>query len=138
MTTIAPHPYAHVLHAIAEGREIQFRWPNGEIEDVPIAEVLMVIVGGKAAAPDEFLVKPLTITINGFKVPEPLREMPPDGTVVYWPNFHYTTRRSSVVGSCPNASGPDLAAMLRCGLLHLTQEAARAHAQALISFTIAS
>ena len=138
MTTIAPHPYAHVLHAIAEGREIQFRWPDGKIEDESIADVLIAIASGKAASPGAFLVKPLTITINGFKVPEPLREMPLDGTTVYWPDFYYTTKRSGVVGSYANTSRPDLAAMLRCGLLHLTPEAARAHAQALISFTIAS
>ena len=80
-------------------------------------------------------IKTDTININGIEVPEPMREMPPEGTSVYWPGFGSesddTHTESADVGYYPTML-PDL---LRKGLLHLTKEAATIHAKALLSFT---
>lgn len=76
-------------------------------------------------------VKPKTININGYEVPEPLQNAPEDGTVYWYPiidNFdvscspyycHYQTDINR----------------LKNGLVHLTQEAAQKHLEALLSFT---
>lgn len=75
--------------------------------------------------------KPRTIKINGFDVPEPVREPLDIGTKYY----------------CVIASHEDYAAtivwegdvydkrFLSRGLIHLTREAAELHAKALLSFT---
>ena len=80
-------------------------------------------------------VKPKVININGIEVPEPMREMPPEGTSVYWPGFGPdsgdTHTESADVGCYPAM----LPYLLRKGLLHLTKEAATIHANALLSFT---
>lgn len=80
-------------------------------------------------------IKPKVININGIEVPEPMREMPPEGTSVYWPGFGPdsgdTHTESADVGCYPAM----LPYLLRKGLLHLTKEAATIHAKALLSFT---
>lgn len=64
-----------------------------------------------------------------------MREMPPEGTSVYWPGFGSesgdTHTESADVGYYPAM----LPYLLRKGLLHLTEEAAAIHANALLSFT---
>lgn len=65
MTT--PHPYSSILHAIAEGKEIQWQSSQGEWITQTPSEVLEEIVD-----PDwpigRFRIKPATITINGCEV----------------------------------------------------------------------
>jgi hypothetical protein len=80
---------------------------------------------------NEYRRKPRTININGFEVPEPVRE--PLGIDV-----HYYI---------PYLGGPSLAVdtvwwnddcdtnRLKSGIVHLTKEAAMIHAKALLSFT---
>ena len=71
--------------------------------------------------------KPKTIMVNGFEVPAPLDEMPQDGDVVWVPNplnrdfVSYLFFRGTV-GALGFARG----------LLHTTNEAAVAHAKAML------
>lgn len=76
----------------------------------------------------EYRLKPRTININGFEVPEPLRTAPaydtpyfiidiPDTLSLAWSNSH------------------DEKIWLKKGIIHLTREAAEKHIEALLSFT---
>lgn len=70
------------------------------------------------------------IVINGFNVPEPVREPLSEGTMYYVP--HLFSGRAEFY----SWAGDDVDHhFLRSGLVHLTGEAAIAHAQALISLT---
>lgn len=76
-------------------------------------------------------VKPKTININGYEVPEPLQNAPEGGTMYWYPNTsdthvaysHYYSYYQYHVDRLVN------------GLVHLTQEAAQKHLDALLSFT---
>lgn len=75
--------------------------------------------------------KPRTININGFEVPEPVRELLKDGAEYYIPSL-----KSSGGHDCHNWHGDDYDNLwLAKGLIHLTKEAAQTHAKALLSFT---
>ena len=75
-------------------------------------------------------IKKRTININGFEVPEPERVAPKEGTPVFIPAFdedlfsEYTYLHAGISYD-----------FLKHGVLHLTKEAAIAHANALLSFT---
>ena len=68
-----------------------------------------------------------TIIINGHKVPEPLRT-PPEVNVFYWIPFGGAVRFRW------KGDGADIA-HLKNGFVHLTQEAAEKHFNAMKSFT---
>lgn len=79
---------------------------------------------------EQWSIKQRTININGHEFPEPLRVAPKEGTPVFIPAFEvdlfseYTYFHDGV--GCE---------FLEHGVLHLTKEAAIAHAKALLSFT---
>ena len=127
---MTPHPQAEILRAIADGEEIEAFY-GGEWHGVVPMTALRYTYDGDIP----LRIKPKVININGIEVPEPMREMPPEGTSVYWPGFGPesgdTHTESADVGYYPDIL-PDL---LRKGLLHLTEEAAAIHANALLSFT---
>ena len=76
--------------------------------------------------------KPRTITINGYEVPEPVREPLEEGQV-YWVVHPFEDQGfRQTFWDFPD--GVDRIA-LGHGLVHLTEEAARTHAEALLSFT---
>jgi len=79
----------------------------------------------------EYRRKPRTININGHEVPEPVREKLGDDQTYYTVAL---TSPSSIIGYDWNGDGIDLM-LLKSGLIHLTREAAVAHAEALLSFT---
>ena len=127
---MTPHPQAEILRAIADGEEIQAFYDRGWHDTVPRSAVQYL--GGDMYP---LRIKPKVININGIEVPEPMREMPPEGTSVYWPGFgpdSGDTHTESADVGCYSAMLPYL---LRKGLLHLTKEAATIHANALLSFT---
>ena len=127
---MTPHPQADILRAIADGEDIEAFYDEEWYGVVPMT-ALRYIYDGMIP----LRIKPKIININGIEVPEPMREMPPEGTSVYWPGFGPdsgdTHTESADVGYYPTML-PDL---LRKGLLHLTEEAAAIHANALLSFT---
>ena len=132
--TTTQHRYANILRAIADGEEIQWQASNGNWLNKDHGDSLIEI-GQMTYVSSRYRVKPKTITINGFEVPEPLRDMPKDANRVFWPvlasasgsnyDWSYVSENKNVM----------LEAMLLQGLLHSTREAAQAHAHALISLT---
>ena len=77
--------------------------------------------------------KPKTININGFEVPEPLREVPIENKVCYVVNLADPVKIVNCVDS--KAYFCFLKQTLEKGLVHSTAEAAELHAKALLSFT---
>ncbi len=75
--------------------------------------------------------KPRAITINGRKVPEPMREAPKVGEKVYLASIDVGFKFNSITWE---GDGIDRRLLSR-GLVHSTEEAAIAHAEALLSFT---
>jgi hypothetical protein len=79
----------------------------------------------------EYRRKAKTITINGIKVPEPMREAPEVGQLYHVVNLLNIERSDSFVWEgfdCEQA-------WLDSGLCHSTKDAAYDHASALLSFT---
>jgi len=74
------------------------------------------------------------IIVNGVEVPEPVRVMPETGTRYYYPKFIYCGFDWDVVsGDWDVVSGDDVDyAVLKAGVMHLTEAAARQHYEALI------
>ena len=75
--------------------------------------------------------KPRTNNINGFEVPEPLRDAPNDGETYYIVNL--TENRVYCVICCGTFSLSQQ--WLKSGIVHMTEEAAEIHLKALLSFT---
>ena len=75
--------------------------------------------------------KPSTITINGIDVPAPEVVPPAVGTRYWWP---YLFESRMVACSSWNNDVFDVRALAR-GIIHLTEDAAIKHAEALLSFT---
>jgi len=80
----------------------------------------------------EYRRKIKTININGFDVPEPIREVPRVGTTYYYANTVAILYLNKPLTWAGNAVDMEL---LRRGVCHLTKEAAEIHAKALVSFT---
>ena len=78
----------------------------------------------------EYRRKPRTININGFEVPEPVREPLETDTNYYCP--HLASSELVSVSTWWD-DGCD-ARRLKSGIIHLTKEAAVTHAKALLSF----
>ena len=83
----------------------------------------------------EYRRKPRTININGFEVPEPVREKLGEGDAYYYVSFGslYTANAASEARWYEAAGVSRL--RLDKGIIHLTREAAEIHAKALFSFT---
>lgn len=79
----------------------------------------------------EYRRKPRTITINGHEVPEPVREPLEDGQGY----FLLDITRGDFADKFFWTGGRIDKKWLEHGLIHLTEEAAKAHAEALLSFT---
>ena len=75
----------------------------------------------------EYRRKPKTITVNGIEVPEPAREVPKRGDQYYLAD---PTSSRKVVRYWTNE--PEEKSWIEKGVLHLTKEAAIAHAQAML------
>lgn len=81
----------------------------------------------------EFRIKPKTININGFEVPEHVNVQLALNTIYFWPTLGvYDTDLwdSSIWNDDPLDKR-----LLKKGLVYLSQEAAEIHAKALLSFT---
>jgi len=99
-------------------------------------EIFQSLVNGETLINDEgieinesekFYIKPKTININGFDVPDPIRIKPEEGQQV-WHGF-------STVMFNYNDNNYFIKEWLDNGLLHDNLEAAHLHRKALLSFT---
>jgi hypothetical protein len=76
-------------------------------------------------------IKPRTININGFEVPEPLRKYPEVGTVIFLASTN--CKRGNNYSKWRNEE--TYFEWIEKGIVHLTQESAQKHIDALLSFT---
>lgn len=77
-------------------------------------------------------IKPKTININGFEVPEPCKTPLPLNTIYFIPMLDLCeTKHARIFWSDRERDNYNLTT----GLVHLTPEAAELHAKALLSFT---
>lgn len=108
---------------------------NGEYGDSwRLVNGMIEIKGSVTDLPYSFAplkLKPKTIQINGFDVPCPLREAPSDNTVIFLASVNNTKGNNYAkwVNDLVNFE------WLRNGIVHLTEEAAELHREALLSFT---
>ena len=62
------HPYSEILHAIADGKEIQYRYCSVDWHDVYHDRLLKLLAYDGQDKPNyKFRIKPATITINGVE-----------------------------------------------------------------------
>lgn len=139
--TTAPsgHPKAHLLRAIADGVSVQFLETDGDRwTDKTPDQILVLVASGYRDR--LFRLKPKTITINGHEVPEPLRVAPVAGTTFYVPRLDVWPASDALSPFYTYTWDAHVADVrrLEAGLVHLTSEAAEAHARALLSFTKAA
>lgn len=120
------HPQAEVLIAIANGEDVQCQNGKGEWYDCSPNTALRWLG-------DEFPVriKPKTININGHEVPEPVREPLEKGQEYWVLELTNKERCCRLVWRNDHMDNR----ILERGLIHLSEEAALAHARALLSLT---
>lgn len=128
MKELTPHPQAHILRAIADGKTVQIRHEDDYAWWEP-TDALGYINSDK----HKFRIKPDDITINGHEVPCPAREPLEDGARYWVPDIKYPDVALYDFGSWSGDSQDT--SRLKAGIIHFTKEAAIAHAEALLSFT---
>ena len=128
--TLTPHPNADILLAIAEGKQLQYAITNGKWVDINSANVLRWISEENNEACSGIRVKPSTIRIGSYDVPEPMRVAPEDET---WCYIASTMQVNAVPFLWDNCEFYER--VLKSGLCHSTKEAAELHVKALLSFS---
>ncbi|MGL4350830.1 MAG: hypothetical protein ACRCT2_09770 [Plesiomonas shigelloides] len=115
-----------IVQAAADGEEIEFL---DEEEQCWRKKELGVIFLGA-----EYRIKPRTIRIGDYDVPEPMRVEPEIGDFVFVPSVPYPSpmiiRKYMMISWCGLFQS-----LLSDGVVHKTKEAAELHAEALISLT---
>jgi hypothetical protein len=129
LTTYTIADYADILRAIADGKDIERRGHDGWVHEAK--RDVLDLVSRQAISPTDFRIKPCTININGHEVPEPVRTQLPLGTKIW----SFALGHAQCVEPSTWKDSEVMDRRLRNGLIHLTEEAARKHAEALLSFT---
>jgi hypothetical protein len=126
------HKHAHLMAEYAkDALETDRPWERWEVS---CPEMGVWITLGSCPSWNEDLAyrrKPRTININGYEVPEPVREPLKSGDLYFIASLEYECFYSFQTW----AYSPADYLSLERGLVHLTQEAAVAHAKALLSLT---
>ena len=125
------HPHAELMLEYAKDwAETQIPWERWELMS-DVFDEWLPIKGGHPLWLEHFQYRriPKTININGFEVPEPVREPLNYGDKYYTLGAMHQNRAFLWEGSALNRK------RLQLGLLHLTAEAATIHSKALTSFT---
>ena len=118
------HKHAEILQAIAEDRDAQFFYgsePRRQTADY----AMRCILNNEG---DAIRLAPKTIRIGHRDVPEPMRVAPAVGTT-YW-RVHFFCQELFLLHFWQNDTADNR--FLKFGLCHLTEAAAREHAEALI------
>ena len=130
------HPSADLLMQLAlEAKEDKDFYKNWEdclsyVNEWQVSEHPAVLFVKALRHPDRIRKKPKTININGYEVPEPIREEPNCNDVV-WVTSVVNDEIQSVQWYGMEVDYKNL----KNGLLHTTKEAAQMHREALLSFT---
>ena len=123
------HPHAELFIAIADGESIDdFEAKREESKSfIPAVQWIKSIV----LRPERVTVrrKQKTITVKGFQVPEPCKEIPVIGNL-YAPSL-FATHGYAYIGQAFSGDA-NITNALKNGVLHTSQAAAAAHAKALL------
>lgn len=98
--------------------------------DIPGDKVFQVLSSSSA---DILRVKPSTININGFEVPQPVRQELEPGQTYYYISFEFDNGKAYSKDIWTDYSNDKQ--RLLAGIIHLTEGAAMQHSNALLSFT---
>ena len=81
---MTPHPQAHLLRAIADGRQMQGRLPEDGCDwfDIYPDQAIGAIASDYSM---KVRIKPDTVLINGIECPAPMRVEPEQGSLYYAP-----------------------------------------------------
>lgn len=119
------------MQAIIDGKTIQrLSLLSNDWYDIPEDKVFQVLSTSSA---DILRVKPSTININGYEVPEPVRQELKPGQTYYYVSFEFDNGRAYSKDTW-SGSIEDKQQLLT-GTIHLTEAAVSQHAEALLSFT---
>lgn len=123
-------PYAEILRALADGKQVQYLYTSGTWRTLDETQVLRKIYLRRD--PVKFRVAPTTIEIGNYAIPEPLRVAPAKRTRIYTIDLD-----SPEAVHQDEWEGKDFQQLwLIRGLVHTSRDAAFDHAAALISFTL--
>lgn len=125
------HPFAEILQAIINGEETQYYHEAADEWVTQSSELTLQEIASGEYSPEEYRVKPRTIRIGDYDVPEPLRVAPEAGQLYYVPTPHWD---DGYVAFMWEGNIFDLR-QLRNGHAHSTEEAATLHSKAIISLT---
>lgn len=129
MTKNKQHPYAEILRAIADGKQVQFNGAAGWEDKDQL--YVMTEICRECFEPRHYRIKPKTIRIGEYDVPEPLWAAPEIGT-----EYFIASLNDDDLCICDTWDDvPYENQQLANGLAHATEEAAIMHAKALISLT---
>lgn len=130
--TNKPHPHAESMLLYAQdAMETDKPWERWEVKHAD-RESWLNVGGHPAWKPDyDYRRKPQTILVNGIEVPEPVREELED----WQRHWIVDITQDDLVQLQQWTNGHLDARFLKRGLIHLTEENARKHAEALLSFT---
>ena len=129
-------PYHTTLAAIAEGKCIELLTKDIATQWVvqDSAQVLRDIAC-RRYGPARYRVAQEIININGFKVAGPLREAPAVGSMYYVAKLCVLGDEDFYHGPYQWAGVQAEGFMLAAGIVHTTAQSAKAHSEALLSFT---
>lgn len=116
----------HVVQAAANGEEIEYESYAGKWIDRGDSMAVIFKQGLK------YRIKPRTIKVNGFNVPEPMKQAPDIGTDYFVSSVvqeHYH------IPSCWDGYSEDYLRLSR-NICHTTKEAAIAHAKAMLGIDL--
>lgn len=122
------HKYAQVLRWIASGEKLQWKPDeDGNWRDLSERDIIKRLAEGNAAPPEWFRLNPRTITVNG-------REVQAGETVAPEAEFFFVDLHSTDLWGETFWCGTNRDQLkLERGLVHLTKEAAIAHAKAMLN-----
>ena len=125
------HEYAQLLRWIADGEEVEFVCGNGIVSERKPRDILGALYNEMPLL-SSYRIKPKTIRIGAFDVPEPMRVAPKQGTR-YWVSDISTADDDELFYTWNGFQSEIL--MLERGLIHSNEEAAEAMCNALLSLT---
>lgn len=127
------HVYAQALRWVADGEYVEAKLKLGQFwgmrfpHDFSPEFLQQMMKGGEQLHDYEFRIKPRTITVNG-------REVQAGETVAPTGDYFVTALHVSTYVSAETWKGEDFDKLcLERGLVHLTKEAAIAHAKAMLN-----
>ena len=126
------HVNAEILRAIADGEKVQYRntttVENCNWKDFEVSEACSSMLTGTPVL--EWRIAPKAVKIGDFEVPEPCRKVPEIGQKIWVvdPFCHFTEFAWNGNKACHKA--------LNDGFVHLTEEAARQHYEAIKSLLV--